>query len=423
MKYRAETLDLLQNVAACSYLPLNRCRIDFTSHIDIRILQESVMLSRRTLPLIGCGFEMGFFRSKWVELGFSEDDYLRILPAGNDAEAVIAACFTEPMDLAREPHLRIDVVRSAQRDTLCIRISHLLCDGSGLKEYVALLSSLYTAIAAGMPLPEQCSYTRSVAPLLSRLSFLEKLRIPFPKQKENAYSASIKREQLVLPPDKSTGPKAVHLLRKQIAGQQWNRLRKYARENGHTINDLLIAAFARSLSRALCVETIPLPTPFDLRPWIAPGTPFGISNFGGSYMCHIRVRKGDNLADTVAQAALQMQRLKTDKYAAMPVLSTGFYAAILPHALLHRFLLWCMPSHDFSLSNTGILAESMIDFAGLPVESAYMLAQFFTGGGLHVVASTWQECCTLTCNFISSPERRAWNEQVVDAMVDELSSV
>ena len=45
-----------------------------------------------------------------------------------------------------DPNVKVKLIRSTQDDTLCIKMNHATCDGAGAKEYVILLSEIYSAI-------------------------------------------------------------------------------------------------------------------------------------------------------------------------------------------------------------------------------------------------------------------------------------
>ena len=74
MKYRAEPFEFFYSVIISDYDPLIRFRIDLGGRLNVPALREAVTLSRKTIPMIGCGFVPGRRNPRW------------------DAASVVAGC-------------------------------------------------------------------------------------------------------------------------------------------------------------------------------------------------------------------------------------------------------------------------------------------------------------------------------------------
>ncbi|MDR3645552.1 MAG: hypothetical protein P4M02_10805, partial [Clostridia bacterium] len=117
---RAEAFDLMQYFYGSAHDPLIHCRIRFSSHLDEAALKRAVTLSQQAVPLLRCRFNAAARRPRWEECGFSEADIVRV-SEGNDADAERLLAST--IDIAREPQLKLFLIRGESADTLCAMIN------------------------------------------------------------------------------------------------------------------------------------------------------------------------------------------------------------------------------------------------------------------------------------------------------------
>ncbi|MDR2487423.1 MAG: condensation domain-containing protein [Clostridiales Family XIII bacterium] len=418
MKYKAKPFDIWQSVYIDEHEPLSRYIIAFATHIDPDVLAQAVELSKQTLPMVGCGLEGGFFAARWVDKGFSGKDIVRVVPMEGDLHSTLLQCFTEPIDFAQQSHVRLYIIREESKDTLCITVSHILCDGTGLKEYVRLLGILYTACSTGGQAPEQQFHERGTRPLLANYRRRDILRLFAKDSKYNPYKYTSRMKHLVFPPD--GGEARPNLILRELSGERWAGLRQYAQGSGTTLNDILLAAFARSVGKAFDMQVFPMSLTVDMRKMVPEGTSYGITNLTSACMCDVRLHEGDTLADTATQIDQQMAFFRNRENTMKPVLLVDFLSHVLPYRPLLAFYRIIASKYSSSLSNTGVLRDDARDFAGLPVEKSFIVSQVFRSGCFHVVVSTFRDCCSLTCATYASPERRAMLEGLLDRLVSEL---
>ncbi|MDR2492735.1 MAG: hypothetical protein LBD25_04665 [Coriobacteriales bacterium] len=416
--YKASPYDIWQSTQINLYMPLCRCRIDFAEQIDIDALKRAVDLSKRTLPLVGCTYKKGIVRDRWVNKGFSGEDIVRVVPAGDNPEERITTSLIKHSNIMGDPHVSLDVVRFADRDTLCLVVTHMLVDGRGLMEYLELIARLYTSLVKGTPLPKQHAYKRGTRPLFTKLSLSEKLSLLFGSDISDPFPLTKSTERLMWP--HGEGEKVLTPLMREIAPESWMRLRAYAKRHGVTINDILIAAFARSFYQETGVVDVPIPSTIDLRARINPGTNLGITNYASGCFCEMHVKDSDSLADTAMQVRHQMMRNKTGLSVLRPIAQLSLATRLLPHRLIEPTLRKVGPRGFCSFSNVGILDDQKVVFGDTPVTRAFILAQHFWHECLHVAASTWRGRCYITCSYTSTTEWSARGEAVFDGIVHEL---
>jgi NRPS condensation-like uncharacterized protein len=77
-KYKVEMFDIWQYLCKTVYEPLIRCRIDFSSRIDEKLLKKAVTLSFDAIPLINSCFDGMSFRPRWIGKKFTGDDIIHM---------------------------------------------------------------------------------------------------------------------------------------------------------------------------------------------------------------------------------------------------------------------------------------------------------------------------------------------------------
>ncbi|MDR1061816.1 MAG: hypothetical protein LBL83_11570 [Clostridiales bacterium] len=429
MKYKAEAFDIWQNLCktVLGYEPLIRCRIDFAGRVDLRALKQAVDLSIHVIPLIGCCFSDSRNRPRWVEKNFTSEDMIRVIEAdssaGDNAERQIARLLSSDFDAAKEPPLNILLIRRAYGDTLCVIISHMVCDGGGFKQYLYLLGNLYTALESGRPVsiqpfnPQVC--TRGLQPLFKGVKLKEKARILC--SKNNAYGSANKKGQQGVSFGKDGSEP--HMKTRGISNGHFERLKSFAKMHGATVNDILMALYARAFCKNTGTEKIMLPSTMDLRKFMPPGANFGISNYASTCMCHISVQATDSLADTLRQVSGQMWAHKTGNAILKPTLFWDMLTHFLPYSLVKLYFANVVTVPAILYSNLGILDQNLLRFGNLLIENAYSTSSIKPAPYLQINASTYNGCCTLCCDFYGSDIDEKWVNVLLDDICAEIESL
>jgi NRPS condensation-like uncharacterized protein len=418
MRYRAEAFDIWQYLCQTMHDPLVRGRIDLAGHLDVRALREAVALSQETIPLIGCSFDGTRCRPRWVERGLTAADIVRLVPAGEDAERRILKCLSTRIDLLQGPLLQLFVVRRAEGDTLCVVVSHLICDGAGFKQYLYLLSRLYTGVQNRAPAAVPASHPRGTRPLFADIGAAEKIRIFFSRFR--TYSPGHRKNLLTF--SRGTGLHHTYMERRTIAGDLFAQMKHFARTRHATVNDILTALFARSLSRQTGAEIISLPVTMDLRKFIPPDWPVGITNLSSNCLCRVTVRPDDALSDTLRQVSEQMRRHKGEKNILKSVMLWLLATHVLPYPLLRRLYKYIIVHPFISFTNLGILDDNMLNFGNTAIQYVYLTGSIKSEPHLQVTVSTYKGACTLGCNLYGTPDDKQRVADLLDDMCAEAAA-
>ena len=417
IKYKTEAFDLWQYLCADIYDPLIRCRIDFDGFIDEAMLKRAVMASLQTIPMVACSFGGGCCRPRWNDKGFDAEDMVRVLKVSKAAETDVLKCLSAGIDFANEPQLKILIVRKHAGDTLCIIISHIVCDGAGFKQYLYLLSELYTKLKNNEPAVIPAFFQRDIKPLFANVTLRERLKIL--RSEYNAYESANKTEQPGI--DFELGNPVKAMEKRIISPEYFNKLKLFAKANNVTVNDCLMALFARSFCKNTGTNKILLPSTMDLRKFIPQGHLYGISNYSSNCMCHIFIKPNDSLSDTAAHVSRQMNNYKSEKNILKSVMLWGL-AARAPWSLLkckfHKYAVQPV----ISFTNLGVIDKQRLNFDSLNINYAYLTASIKPRPYLQLTASTYNNSCTLGCNIYGSEADKSFVRRLLSDMYMEIKT-
>ncbi len=117
--------------------------LTFDNHLNISTLKKAVVLSTQRLPLLLCHFKETNHGAFWQESVFSADDLVEVIETSVPEQKVNQA-IVKKLSTENGPQIRLTIVRTKTSDQLVIVMNHMLADGAGFKEYLYLLSNLYS---------------------------------------------------------------------------------------------------------------------------------------------------------------------------------------------------------------------------------------------------------------------------------------
>lgn len=411
--FKAEPFDTMQYFYRTAHDPLVRCLIRMDGHIDEEALKRALTLSSKAIPLIFCRFNNAVRKPRWEVAGYSSADAVHVLEVdGEAAEEQLLAKMT--VDILHGPQIIIAIARRPDEDALCIAVSHLVCDGGGFKEYLYLLCSLYGKCKGNLAYDGELKRSpRGMGPLHSRLSPLGLFQI-FTSENE----LGKQKNGLIVPMQGDAA--APFIAKRVILPDDFAKMRLSAKKYGATVNDMLLAAYARALSRATGEKTLTIPCPVDLRKYLGDGEA-RICNLTSNLICEVEIGEDEPFEATLLKVTRCMAAQKD---------STACLKGPLLYGLLYPFVSFRWLERNFSklftipitsFTNLGVLDAKLLRFAGTSVTQAYMTAAIKRVPYFQITASTFEGCCTLTCNLYGTAQDRADIERFLEDMGNELA--
>lgn len=174
----------------------------------------------------------------WVDEGYTADDMVRFLESRNMEDSA-AEFLSKEIDAIRGPQLKAQIIRSRDKDKLCISMNHMLCDAAGFKEYLYLLCNIYSNSDETWNLHRKSMGNRMLKQIFKTFSIRDKLKILLGKDD----MVTIDSIQFGLDGDRSNP----FIEKRFIPKEQFYALKVFAKQYGATVNDLIVAAYLRVL--------------------------------------------------------------------------------------------------------------------------------------------------------------------------------
>lgn len=391
-----------------------RTLVYFRGHVDEARLARAVELAMEAEPVLGYRFASEARVPCWQrpdgeerEAPFSIEP---VPPSGIERSPFLWA----PLSPQRPPQVRVGLFRSRD-DVMCVRINHVVMDGGGVIAYLALLSSLYRALEADPHHRPAVNLARARGPrevlrrggLLPAVRGLGTLRLP-------GLSWGIEGG------DDRTGRA---FMCRHIGPERLQALRAYARGQGATMNDVVLAAFYRALfavadpprGRPLRIEV-----PVNLRRYLPPGGEGFIGNLSGVYFPCIDRRDGEGFEDTLRRVhrAVEGKKRRREELAQMLFIET----ALLPGMSAVRTLAKATGFEVANpvLSNLGVIDPAVVDFGSAVVEDVRMLGPVHFPPNVGMGVSTFREVMTVSLIYSDTAVSPRTLERLLDAFLAEL---
>ena len=102
-----------------------------------------------------------------------------------------------------------------------------------------------------------------------------------------------------------------YVIERTLRQEVMSKVRNSAKQQGATLNDVFLTAYARALGKLYGLKKINIPCSVDLRKYAKDRT--GIGNLTGSYNFNLKMKDGEAFGTSLAKATAVMQKQKKTK--------------------------------------------------------------------------------------------------------------
>ncbi|RWX46302.1 Condensation domain-containing protein [Candidatus Electrothrix aarhusensis] len=241
LRFKAEKWDKIIYLGRAIHDSLLHCVLSFDGRLNDNILNKAFRLSLDAEPVLGCRFVDKSRQPYWERKKDLDREGRVDIAEVNDAMQAALEYMVKPIDPCDGPQVQARLFR-AKRDTLCLKINHMVADAGGVKEYIYLLSSIYRQLEKDPSyIPEVNSAgSRSRMQVVQHFIFWDKVKIvrrSFRDWKEAYFPVG----NWSVPLQHLTQSQKTYVIRK-IELQQFRVVRQYCKKYGVTVNDIMMAA-------------------------------------------------------------------------------------------------------------------------------------------------------------------------------------
>lgn len=345
--------------------------IYFEDVLNRDLIKQAFILSMDIVPILGSRFVINKFNPYWEKIyDFKDTDVISFMNC-SDPGGEVQQFITDVTNELAGPQLKVRVIRSSNRDTLCIVMNHMVCDGAGFKEYLYLLGEIYTSLENGTnDFKKYINGSRNSKQIYEQFDLIEKLKIlALPNEPTK------NKNDIRFPLSDNKDVRHPFILTHKLSQYRFEALKRYSKSHSVTINDIILAAYYRVLYKMLNLNkdtSLTIPNMVDLRRYIPGKKASGICNLSSMIMCNIGCDIGNNFDETVKKVHDAMYN-KKNGYAGLHGLSTlNLLFKFLPFSEVRKLIKQYYVNPMIGITNIGIIDSSRLIFGKKVIKDAFV---------------------------------------------------
>ncbi len=413
LNYKVEAWDTLQHLFKVKNI--NDHTLHFVAtlseKLDLDRFKQAVNLSADAFPLIRSSFNETKNQSYWEDNGYTTDDMVKILEISNTDKNVNEFICKE-IDALNGPQLKIEVIRDDKNDTLCVLMNHMLCDAAGFKEYLYMLSDIYSNMEDSPCYPPVLMHNRKISQVWNAFSMRDKLKIMFSKN-----------DMFLLDPAKfelegSSSNPFIEI--RTISKERFCQIKAYAKKHGATVNDVILTAYMRVLFQ-IFDRVVTTTCTVDMRKYLPNGRADGICNLCTNLTCNIGSEIGTEFEQTLIKVKKTMDKEKSNIACVKSINILEKFFDVFPYKLARDIIKKRFTNPLIAFTNIGILDKTRLTFGKVEITKAYMTGSIKYSPYFQLAISTFDDQATLSVNLYGTQSDGNTISLFLDKLVQELN--
>lgn len=392
-------------------------------HLDPDRLARALRLSFDAEPVVGCSFRTDERRAYWQRMSDLDGAKLLVQEGVSDPDAMMRSF--QAAEVSDEgPQATVALFRSAQRDVLGIKVSHVLADGQAAKQYAYLLADIYTRLGVDPAFTPEPN-------LRKRPSGRDVWANLTSKQRREARKAKSWTNPTWPAPSTADAGESLTYRWTTLRSELFHALKSYGTDRGCTVNDMLLTAVLRAcMSRLDPPVGVPLSLMHtaDLRRYLPDAATLPISNLSISGSLDIERVNDESFEETLHRVHERMQRWAEMCHGAGPLASAEKIAG-LGYRITERLLGLAFRAGGASdktypwFTNIGIVDDTKLLFDGVAPDSGFMFGPGAAGTSIVPVVSTYRDMLTVCMGYGDSDESAHLTEALLGSIAGEIEGV
>lgn len=398
--------------------------------LDFDKLVKAVRLSIDSEPVLGCRF-IKLDSPYWKPFDHIDQINLCSLEEADHPDEAIQRFLQSPLNMDKDPVVKVKLIRSENHDTLGLKINHACCDAAGAREYILLLADIYSRICTGEDdfIPE---------PSIRSKKDHEKLLSAF--SEKNSGKSWSTMNQISFPtwkfPWKNMKIGSTRFVFSRLPYGHLDVMKSYGKARNATVNDLILTAVYRAmfkLSKPPYGSPMDIPVTIDLRKYLPDHKAEAIRNLSGGIVMRLARKASEPFEGTLTRVMSLTKKMreghpsKENLLWAEQIEKMNFYQICAYFKTTSRFIdmlslnpFYVVDKCSPILSNFGYISKSLIKFGDITVADAYIAPPIVRPPGIILVASTYNGILTLGAGYYKPSVRKSDMERLLNKIRDEL---
>jgi len=386
--------------------------LKFDGKLNKEVLAEAARHTLDLEPILGCRLNINSGKPFWERRSDLDEVEICTAVEAQSLNQEQQTFINEPMRADEDPLVTLRVFKEREVDNVCVKVNHAACDAGGLKQYVALLSNIYSKLFAGEDALVQPNLGRR-----DQSQIFERTKDPS--------SLAMKRfptPTWIFPQE--IGSERLHAFI-TLSQAQLQTIKQYALDKKVTVNDLLLTALYRTffvLNNTQEGKPMIMQVSIDLRRYCQNRKAEAICNLSGALYVALERKNGEAFGGTLERVSAAIGKLKKgypglESAAGIEYLYSQGYVGLEKYlsesAALSRKYGVTFPL----LSNFGVLSGTC--FGNLHVTNCYLTSPIMYPPGFMLGVTTFNDEMTLSIGYCGGVNAKRIGE-FLEAYIEEL---
>lgn len=387
--------------------------LHYDFEIDVEALKTVLICFLEKAPVLHSSFVDNHVSPYWEVMPYHIDDILTVDTPENLDEA-IDDFLTQYIPPESPVQMKVAVYFHEGKTTLLMVENHMCMDGGDFKYFIREFAKAYTDyVEKGISPLSLRSGSRSYENVYS--SFTKGQA----KMARNLYKNVCAKDNHKFPLTEDRDDDRSFIARRRISEETFFKIKSVGKENGATVNDMLVAAYFYSLYELADYDlddSVTISCAIDLRRHMKSDEGQGVTNHTAFMQCNIP-RRGRDIFETLRYVVNSADLFKKDKFMGLyglPLLKLGY--RILPHAASEEIIKIGYSNPLLAMSNIGILDHKALSLAGNEPYDGFMTGAVKYKPYVLLSATSMRNVITLSMCVRGNDEDKKIVERFFDLM-------
>ena len=370
------------------------CVINFDGKINKDIIKRAIILMLDVVPILGSKYVTDKGHPYWESANNSS--YKDVIIFTNN-EVEFKSFITSKTNEFTAPQMKACLLTSA-KDSLAIIMNHMICDAADFKEYLYLLSDLYSKLVKDPSyLPDYViDGDRSLKKINNQFKLKDKVRALVLQNKESNKNSSYK---FPMSEEKETKP---FILTHKIPKDRYLIIKDYYKKYNVTLNDVVLAAYYRVLYNVLGLDSrsdFNIPIMVDMRRNLKDRKVDTLCNLASTVITHIDYNISDNFYDTLVKVNKEMNLKKSKFIGLNGFIKLSIIFRMFDYKTRNKLMERALKNPLICMTNIGILDSKKLQFEGGSIDEAFMCGSIKYKPHFQLALSSFKDSITFSVNL------------------------
>ena len=399
-RFKAETFDKLQFML--DEFRINDHQVHFVvslnGKVDSDVLKKAVLLTLEAVPILGSRFVEDGNPPYWQCIDRADYEKAFSFIESDDIDKDLERLLVSRTSALAGPQVLITLLRDRQFDVLNVVINHMVSDGAGFKQYMYLLASTYTGLLKDphyRPASSEDS-SRSISQVLDQLSTADMDTL------SHLQNNTKDSEYVLKGGEDGEAELRPYLQLGRLERPGYLMLKEYCGGKHFTVNDVVLAAYYRTLYRLLGIRRdVPLniSCSVDLRRYLPGKKAKAICNLSSWILCDIILGEAETFDDTAGRVHEVMEERKRNLpgLGGLAMLNAGLES--FPYDAVRKVIRGELHFPIFAMTNLNVIDRDLLVFGDTSVADAFMTGSMKYHPHFQIGFSTFNDTITFSLNL------------------------